>query len=148
MDSLFAAGAQPAGPGEFSRRAFLNGKLDLAQAEAVMDIISAEASAQADAAFQQLQGALSEQIALLSDKLYDLLAAVEICLDFEDEDLPVLESTAVSEAVSPIGQSRQATASPIGTYLANLSTRIASLESNVDQIRSTGVRTFFEVYVL
>jgi len=86
LDSLFLLGIQPAGPGEFSRRAFLNGKMDLTQAEAVMDLIQAEAGMQAQAALTQLQGAVSERVHAVSVSLYRLMARVELILDFPEHE--------------------------------------------------------------
>ena len=87
LDALLAAGAEPAGPGEFSQRAFLNGKLDLAQAEAVMDIISAQTTLALRAAHQQLSGGLSATVDALRDEVIGLLAHVEAYIDFPDEDI-------------------------------------------------------------
>ncbi|HZK42336.1 MAG TPA: tRNA uridine-5-carboxymethylaminomethyl(34) synthesis GTPase MnmE [Clostridia bacterium] len=86
MDSALAAGARPAGPGEFSRRAFINGKMDLSSAEAVMDMISAQAEAQARVAFRQLRGALSQTIRRRIDQLYGALAHLEMLLDWDEEE--------------------------------------------------------------
>ncbi len=89
LDCLFRLGVQPAEAGEFTRRAFLSGKLDLIQAEAVMDLIQAGAKKAFQAASAQLQGALSQKIRLLSDANYHLLAQVELILEYpEHEDTP------------------------------------------------------------
>ena len=87
LECLVKAGARPAGPGEFSQRAFLNGKLDLAQAEAVMDVISAQTALALRAAQQQLDGGLSQQVHQLREELIGLLAHVEAYIDFPDEDI-------------------------------------------------------------
>lgn len=87
LDALLAAGADPAGPGEFSQRAFLNGKLDLAQAEAVMDIISAQTTLALRAARQQLSGGLSAAVHRLREDVIGLLAHIEAYIDFPDEDI-------------------------------------------------------------
>ena len=92
LDLLFRSGVQPAGPGEFSRRAFLNGKMDLAQAEAVMDLIQADARRAARAAADQLQGRLSAQVREQAAGLYRLLAQIELILEYpehEDSDLAI-----------------------------------------------------------
>ncbi len=86
LDLLYTLGVQPAGPGEFTRRAFLNGKLDLSQAEAVMDLIAAQASQRSRAALRQLQGQLSRRLALLKDKLYMLLAQIELILEYPEHE--------------------------------------------------------------
>jgi tRNA modification GTPase len=84
--ALEAAGARPAHPGEFTRRALLNGKLDLLQAEAVEDLVDAEAPAQAGAALLQLEGGLSRRIASLRASLVELLAMLAYEVDFPGED--------------------------------------------------------------
>jgi tRNA modification GTPase len=81
------AGARAAGPGEFTRRAFLSGRIDLAQAEAVADLIEAQARAGASAAMEQLRGRLSAEIAALSGCLTECLALMEASIDFPEEDL-------------------------------------------------------------
>jgi len=84
---LISAGARQAEPGEFTKRAFLNGRIDLAQAEAVMDIITAKTDLALRAANEQLQGGLSGEIAALRDRLLSLVAAVEAGIDFPEEDI-------------------------------------------------------------
>lgn len=86
LAALEAAGARPAHAGEFTRRAVLNGKLDLLQAEAVADLVDAEAPVQAKAALLQLEGGLSRRIAALRSALIDLLAMLSYEVDFPDED--------------------------------------------------------------
>ncbi|HHT25174.1 MAG TPA: tRNA uridine-5-carboxymethylaminomethyl(34) synthesis GTPase MnmE [Clostridiaceae bacterium] len=89
LESLFALGAVPAEPGEFSRRAFINGKLDLTEAEGVMDMISAESSRQNQVALQQLRGQLAKEIQSVREKLYRLMAQIEMIIEFpENEDTP------------------------------------------------------------
>lgn len=85
--ACIACGARPADPGEFTRRAFLNGRMDLAQAEAVADLIRAETDAAARAAQAQLAGGLSKRIESLREALIDLAAEIEARIDFPDEDL-------------------------------------------------------------
>lgn len=87
LDAVLAAGARLAEPGEFTRRAFLNGRLDLAQAEAVADLIHARTSLALSAANEQLAGKLSQQINELRDGLVATLAHVEAHIDFPDEDI-------------------------------------------------------------
>ncbi len=84
--AIEAAGARPAHPGEFTRRAVTNGKLDLLQAEALGDLIDAEAPAQAAAALTQLEGGLSRRIGELRAALIELLALLAYDVDFPDED--------------------------------------------------------------
>ena len=84
--AIEAAGARPAHPGEFTRRAVMHGKLDLLQAEALGDLIDAEAPAQARAALVQLEGGLSRRIAALRAGLVELLALLAYDVDFPEED--------------------------------------------------------------
>ena len=86
LAALFAAGARLAAPGEFTRRAVLNGKLDLLQAEAVGDLIDATAPAQGRAALRQLEGQLSRRILALREELLELLAVLAYDIDFPEED--------------------------------------------------------------
>lgn len=87
LERLLACGARPAEPGEFSRRAFENGKLDLTQAEAVMDIISAGSDLALRAAQNQLQGAIGAQVTAAADILINVAAHVEAYIDFPEEDI-------------------------------------------------------------
>lgn len=86
LNLLYNAGARPALPGEFTKNAFLNGKLDLAQAEAVMDIISASARKAGDEAVRQLSGNLSTKIKALTLNLYKVLAGVELLLEYPEHE--------------------------------------------------------------
>jgi len=87
-EALVALGLRPAEPGEFTRRAFENGRMDLAQAEAVADLIDAETAAQASQALGQLEGALSQTYAGFRRDLLTALALVEAEIDFPDEEVP------------------------------------------------------------
>ena len=87
-DALVALGARPAEPGEFTRRAFLNGRMDLTEAEAVHDLVAAETEAQRRQALRQLDGALGTLYGGWADRLRLLLAHQEALIDFPDEDLP------------------------------------------------------------
>jgi tRNA modification GTPase len=90
------AGARLAEPGEFTLRAFLNGKLDLVQAEAVADLIDAVTPAQARLAFDQLDGTLSHALAAIGEALFDLRVRLEASLDFPDEGYHFVEPGAVA----------------------------------------------------
>ncbi|HZT42139.1 MAG TPA: tRNA uridine-5-carboxymethylaminomethyl(34) synthesis GTPase MnmE [Chthonomonadaceae bacterium] len=96
------AGARPAEPGEFTQRAFLNGRLDLAQAEAVADVIRARTETARRLARRQLDGTLSQAVAELKDELVGILAAIEVTIDFSDEvgdlDYDALESRIIRVA--------------------------------------------------
>ena len=87
LDTLLAAGARLAEPGEFTKRAFLNGRIDLAQAEAVADVIHSRTELALAAANEQLAGKLSQRINQLRDDLMLTLAHVEAHIDFPDEDI-------------------------------------------------------------
>ena len=87
LDAVLASGARMALPGEFTKRAFLNGRLDLAQAEAVIDLIHARTELALSAANEQLAGHLSRRIETLRDDLVTTLAHVEAHIDFPDEDI-------------------------------------------------------------
>jgi tRNA modification GTPase len=87
LERFLACGAQPAGPGEFTQRAFLNGKLDLTQAEAVMDLISAQTALSLRAARSQMEGRLGKRTEALRDELLEALAHLEAWIDFPEEDI-------------------------------------------------------------
>ncbi len=91
LERCLALGARLAAPGEFTRRAFLNGKLDLAQAESVADLIEASTAAAARSAARSLSGRFSEEINLVRDRLIDLRMLVEATLDFPEEEIEFLE---------------------------------------------------------
>lgn len=87
FEATLAAGARAAGPGEFTQRAFLNGKIDLSQAEAVADLIHAQSAGAAQAARVQLEGRLGEEVSAFRQALIDATAMVELELDFSEEDV-------------------------------------------------------------
>ena len=87
LEALFAAGARQAGAGEFTRRAFLHGRLDLAQAEAVGDLLEAQSREGARHAAGQLAGALSRKIGGIYSALVDVMAHFHAVLDYPDEDI-------------------------------------------------------------
>ena len=97
---VIAAGARQAEPGEFTKRAFLNGRIDLSQAEAVMDIIRAKTDLAHKAAQEQLLGGLSREIAALRDRLISIMASVEAAIDFPEEDIETASGTALAEEIS------------------------------------------------
>lgn len=98
-----ALGARPARPGEFSERAFLNGKLDLAQAEAIADLIAAGDARAARAARRSLEGVFSRRIQALSEQLLRLRVHVEAALDFADEPLDTLGGAALRSGLAEVG---------------------------------------------
>ncbi len=87
LETILTAGAKPAEPGEFTQRAFLNGKLELSQAEAVADLIHAKSRKAVEAAQQQLEGALGNHIRAFRQAIIDMVAMVELELDFIEEDV-------------------------------------------------------------
>ncbi|MDX2185679.1 MAG: tRNA uridine-5-carboxymethylaminomethyl(34) synthesis GTPase MnmE [Opitutaceae bacterium] len=111
LGDLLRRGCRPATPGEFTRRAFENGKLDLTQAEAVMDLIHSRGERALEMARRQLAGGLAKQINGLTDKVLRSLARVEAYIDFPDEDLPSEDRESLSQEVMDI-------ASEVGGLLA------------------------------
>lgn len=91
LEQLFALGARPAERGEFSKRAFLSGRIDLSQAEAVIDLLEARTAAGAQLAAAQLQGALAQAIEAIRDTLVELMARLEVAIDFPDEDADIFD---------------------------------------------------------
>ena len=87
MQLLVNAGARTAEPGEFTRRAFVNGKMDLAQAEAVADLIAAQNAAAHRVAINQLKGGFSKELKKMRDKMLHIVSMMELELDFSDEDV-------------------------------------------------------------
>ena len=102
LEDLFARGCRPAQAGEFTQRAFLNGMMDLVQAEAVMDLIQARSERALAAANRQLRGALGQQMRVLIDGLLLALARVEAYIDFPDEDLPPEDRTSVAAQIADV----------------------------------------------
>lgn len=99
-----AAGARPARAGEFSERAFLNGRLDLAQAEAIADLIEASTAEAARAAQRSLEGELSKRVHALAEQLIELRMFVEGALDFSDEDVDWLADRALADKLDAAQQ--------------------------------------------
>ena len=102
LEDLLARGCRPAEPGEFTQRAFLNGRMDLSQAEAVMDLIHARSEKALAAANQQLRGALGRQMKALIDRLLQVLARVEAYIDFPDEDLPPEDRSLIARELTEL----------------------------------------------
>lgn len=86
LELVLNMGARSAEPGEFTKRAFLNGRIDLAQAEAVMDLVSAKTDKGFDIALGQLEGSLSKKVKIIIKTLMDILAHIEVSIDFSDEE--------------------------------------------------------------
>lgn len=102
---LVDAGAHMAQPGEFTRRAFLNGKMDLAQAEAVADLIAAQSKAEKDLALSQLRGSVSNELNSLRERLLHFTSLIELELDFADhEELEFADRTELTDLADEIEQ--------------------------------------------
>lgn len=102
LAELAARGARPAGPGEFTRRAFLNGRIDLAQAEAVEALIHSRDEAENRAALDILSGRLSADIAAVRRELTEIAALMELSLDFSDQDVPILSPSEARARLLPV----------------------------------------------
>lgn len=98
-------GARIAEPGEFTKRAFLNGRLDLSQAEAVIDVIKAKTDKSFDVALSQLEGALSQQVQLIRKNLLDLLVELTVNIDYPDEDIEEMTYEGLEKNILSIGES-------------------------------------------
>jgi len=103
-DALVGLGCRPAEAGEFTRRAFLNGRMDLLEAEAVADLVEAETTAQRAQALRQLDGALGQLMRGWSARLVALLAQMEAVIDFPDEDLPPGVEADVLAEITTLGR--------------------------------------------
>lgn len=111
LEALFAAGARQALPGEFTRRAFLNGRLDLTRTEAVADLIHAETPAAVRQAAGQLGGALANAVDGVYNQLTDLLAHFHAVLDYPDEDIEPFEAEELAEGLNHAAEKLDALAS-------------------------------------
>lgn len=102
IELLLRSGARLAEPGEFTKRAFLNNKIDLAQAEAVIDLINARTEVSLKGARNQLDGLLSKKIAFLKENLTNAISLVELGLDFAEEDIEFIENKELLEKIETI----------------------------------------------
>ncbi len=102
IELLIANGCRMAAPGEFTQRAFLNGKLDLPQAEAIADLIEAQSESAHQLAMQQLRGELSGKMAVLRDELLQMASLIELELDFSEEEVEFADRTALLDLLSNI----------------------------------------------
>jgi tRNA modification GTPase len=87
LETVLNAGARLAEPGEFTKRAFLNGRIDLSQAEAVIDMIRSKTERSMDAALKQLEGTLSKRLGIIKNKLIDIMSHIEASIDFPEDDI-------------------------------------------------------------
>lgn len=102
LGRLYDLGAVPAEPGEFTKRAFLNGRLDLSQAEAVIDLIKAKTDRSMLSAAAQLKGGLSGKVSSAREKLKDLLVDLTVNMDYPDEDIEEITYSKIKESLSQI----------------------------------------------
>src|SRR5207244_2075213 len=102
VELALARGARLAEPGEFTMRAFLNGRIDLTQAEAVRDLIESQTLYQAKIAAQQLEGALSRRLQPIKQKLVELIALLEAGIDFAEDDISVLPDATILERIAAV----------------------------------------------
>ena len=104
LEEIVKAGARLAEPGEFTKRAFLNGKLDLSQAEAIMDLIKAKTDLSMKSALMQSKGALSKEINELRKYLLNVLALIEYAVDFTEDDEDVVDDNLINQVKDGIGK--------------------------------------------
>lgn len=102
LQRILSVGARLAKPGEFSERAFLNGKIDLTQAEAIADLINASSKQAARSAMRSLQGEFSNDIHAINEKLIQLRTNIEAAIDFSDEEIDFLNDTAITTRINTI----------------------------------------------
>ena len=102
MNLLYAAGARAAEPGEFTQRAFLNGKMDLAQAEAVADVIASQNTAAHRIAFKQMKGGFSSELRDMRSELLELVSLMELELDFSEEEVEFADRTRLNALISAL----------------------------------------------
>ncbi|MDY7033760.1 MAG: tRNA uridine-5-carboxymethylaminomethyl(34) synthesis GTPase MnmE, partial [Thermodesulfobacteriota bacterium] len=92
LEVVLHQGARLAEPGEFTKRAFINGRIDLSQAEAVIDVVTSKTDASLKIATQQLEGSLSKEISQFKESIVDLLIPIEASIDFPEEDIEIIDS--------------------------------------------------------
>ncbi len=102
VERACACGARPAEPGEFTLRAYLNGRIDLPQAEAVRDLIDATTLYQARVAARQVEGAVSRQMAPIKHQLLELIALLEAGIDFAEDDIDVAPDAEIARRIAPV----------------------------------------------
>ena len=102
LRAVLEAGACPAEPGEFTKRAFLNGKMDLSQAEAVMDLINAKGKRANQIAFKMREGRSSKKINEIKEKLIDISAGLSVWADYPEDDIPEIDGKTLKENVNKI----------------------------------------------
>ncbi len=117
MEAVLACGAREAEPGEFTRRAFLNGRIDLAQAEAVMELVTAATDLQRQAAIDALSGNMSRSIQVIREEAMEVLARIEAELDFPEDDIELQSADVLCRSIS------EKILKPIYTLIVSYDTR-------------------------
>src|SRR5207248_534011 len=102
LERALSAGARLAEPGEFTLRAYLNGRIDLPQAEAVRDLIEATTLYQARVAAQQVEGSVSRRLAPMKGQLLELIALLEAGIDFAEDDVSVAPAAEILRRLAPL----------------------------------------------
>jgi len=102
LDVVLSAGARLALPGEFTKRAFLNGRIDLSKAEAVLDVINAKTTRGLESGIRQLKGALSQEINKLKAKLLEVLALLEANIDFSEEEITPVQREKIAQSIDVV----------------------------------------------
>ncbi|HNX91350.1 MAG TPA: tRNA uridine-5-carboxymethylaminomethyl(34) synthesis GTPase MnmE, partial [Candidatus Omnitrophota bacterium] len=102
LELCLKKGARLAEPGEFTKRAFMKGRIDLAQAEAVLDIINSESEASRKMAVQHFRGIISREIDLMREKIVEVLSQIELTLDFSEEDVHFASVEKISKEVKTL----------------------------------------------
>ena len=97
-------GAELAEPGEFTKRAFLNGRIDLAQAESVIDVINAKSDKEAKSGIKQLEGYLSKEIKGIKQEILDVLVNIEVTIDYPEYDTPEIQEKEIAQMLESVGK--------------------------------------------
>lgn len=141
LAALFSAGARQALPGEFTKRAFINGKLDLTQAEAVADLLDAENSSQLKLFSAQLGGALGKRIRKISDSIENMLSAVYAYIDYPDEDMSDMSDEEITDNILSL---RKELSSLCETYSTGVAVT-KGIHTVIAGTPNTGKSTFFNL---
>ena len=141
LAQLFAAGAKPALAGDFTKRAFVNGKLDLTQAEAVAELLDAESMSALKLSGAKLDGGLGRSIRNISDEITLILASVYAYIDYPDEDMSDLSDGEIKEKLEDIGKKLETLKS---TYSSGLAVT-KGIKTVIAGLPNTGKSTFFNM---
>lgn len=104
LDLCLKNGARIAEPGEFTKRAFLNGRIDLAQAESVIDVINAKSDKEAKSGIKQLEGYLSKEIKGIKQEILDVLVNIEVTIDYPEYDTPEVQEKEIAQMLESVGK--------------------------------------------